>query len=48
MCDTIVSEDPSLTVYCPDKYITREMCDEAVNNCLAPLKLILICLLQLK
>ena len=40
MYDTVVSEDLSLTVYCPDKYITREMCDEVVNHCLAPLKLI--------
>ena len=22
MCDTVVSEDPSLIVYCPDKYKT--------------------------
>ena len=27
----------SFTVYCPYKYITQEMCDEAVNDSLAAL-----------
>ena len=35
MCDTVVSEDPSLIVYCPDKYKTQRMCDEAVDDCQA-------------
>ena len=40
MCDRVVSKDPSLTVYCPDKHITRRICDEVVNDSLAALKLI--------
>ena len=32
MCDKAVSEDPFLLVYCPDKYITQKICDEAVAN----------------
>ena len=40
MCDRIVFEDPFLIVYWPDKYITKKMCDEAVNDSLAILKLI--------
>ena len=40
MCDRVVSEDLPLIVYCPDKYITQRMCDEAVDDSLAALKLI--------
>ena len=40
MCDGVVSEDPFLTVYCPDKYITQKMCDEIADHSLAALKLI--------
>ena len=40
MRDRVVSEDPSLIVYCPNKYITQRMCDEAVDESLEPLKLI--------
>ena len=40
MCDRVVSEDPFLIVYCPDKYITYKMCDIAVDDSLAALKLI--------
>ena len=40
MCDRVVSEDPSLIVYCPDKYITQRMCDGAAGDSLAALKLI--------
>ena len=40
MCDTFVSEDPFLIVYCPDKYKTQRTCDEAVDDCLAALKLV--------
>ena len=32
MCDTVVSNDPPLMVYCPDKYITQKMCDKAVDE----------------
>ena len=40
MCDRVVSEDPFLILYCPDKYITQRMCDKAVDDSLAALKLI--------
>ena len=40
MFDSVVSQDPSLIVYCPDKYKTQRMCDEAVDDCLAALKLV--------
>ena len=40
MCDSTVSEDPFLIVYCPDKYKTQGMCDEAVDDSVAVLKLI--------
>ena len=30
MCDTVVSNDPSIIVECLDKYITQKMCDKAV------------------
>ena len=40
MCDSVVSEDPSLKVYCPDKHITQRMCDEVVDDSLAALILI--------
>ena len=40
MCDSIVSEDPFLIVYYPDKYKTQRMYDEAVDDSLAALKLI--------
>ena len=38
MCDRVVSEDPFLIVYCPDKYITQKMCNKAVDDSLAALK----------
>ena len=40
MCDIIVSEDPFLIVYCPDKYKTQRMCDESVDYSLAASKFI--------
>ena len=40
MCDRVVSENYFLIVLCPDKYITQRMCDEAVDDFLAALKLI--------
>ena len=39
MCGRVVSEDPFLIAYCPDKYITQKMCDEAIDHFLATLKL---------
>ena len=40
MCDIVVSQDPSLIVYCPDEYKTQRMLDEAVIDFLAELKLV--------
>ena len=40
MCDRVVPEDPFLIVCCPDKYIALRMCDEAVDDSPAALKLI--------
>ena len=39
MWDRVVSEDPFLMVYCSDKYELQRSCDEAVDDCLAALKL---------
>ena len=38
--DIVVSLYPFLIVYCVDKYVTQRMCDEAVDDSLAALKLI--------
>ena len=38
MCDTAVANDPPLIVYIPDKYITQNMYDKAVDYSLAVLK----------
>ena len=40
VCDRVVSEDPFLIVYCPDKYITQRMCDKAIDDSLAALEFI--------
>ena len=40
MCDRIVSENPFMIVYCPDRYQTQRLCDEAVHGCQAVLKLV--------
>ena len=40
MCDSVVSEDPFMIVYCPDKCKTQRMCDEAVDDFLAALKFV--------
>ena len=40
MCQRVVSEDLSVIVYCPDKYVTQRMCDEAADDFLAALRLI--------
>ena len=37
--DDPVSNDPSIIVYCPDRYITHKMCDETVDDSVAVLKL---------
>ena len=37
--DRVVSEDPFLTVCCPDKYKTERMCDKDADHSLAALKL---------
>ena len=34
----VVSEDPFLIVYYPDRYKTQRMCDEAVNGSIAALR----------
>ena len=39
MCDRVASEDLFLIAYCPDKYKTQIMCDEAVDS-LAALELV--------
>ena len=36
----VVSEDPILMTYCPDRYKDQIVCDEAVDDCLAVLKFI--------
>ena len=40
MCDRVISEDSFLIVYCSDQYKAQQMCDKAVDNSLAALKLI--------
>ena len=40
MCYRVVSEDPFLIVYCPDKFKTQRICRESVDDSLAALKLI--------
>ena len=39
MCGRVDYGNTFLVVYCPDEYITQKMCDEAVDDCLAALKL---------
>ena len=41
MCDRIISEETFLIIYCPDKYKPERICDKAVDDHLAALKLIL-------
>ena len=49
MCDRVTSEDPFMLLYCSDRYKTQKMCDKAVHDCLAALKIyFLIHLLQVK
>ena len=40
MCSRVVSEDPFLIVYCPDKCKTQRLRFEAVDGSLAALKLV--------
>ena len=40
MCDRVVSKDSFLILYCPDKYITQNTCNEAGDDSPAALKLI--------
>ena len=36
----VISKDLFLIIYCPDKYIIQKLCDEAVDDSIATLKLI--------
>ena len=38
MCNSIICEDPFSIRYVPDEYKTHQMCDKAVDSCLAALK----------
>ena len=40
MCDKVISEDPFSIRYFPDQYKTKQMCDEAVDDCLAALEFV--------
>ena len=35
MFDKVVYGNPFLLQYCPDKYKTKTLCDESVDDCLA-------------
>ena len=36
MCDRIISDDHFSIRYVPDQHNTQQMCDKAVDDCLAP------------
>ena len=40
MYDKIISKNPFSLRYVPGLYKTRQMCDKAVDNCLAALKFV--------
>ena len=40
MCYSFISEDSFSVKYVPDQYKTKEMCDNAVDDCLAALKFV--------
>ena len=40
MCNKIISDDPFSLRYVFDQYKTQQMCDEAVDDCLAALKFV--------
>ena len=48
MCDRDVSEDAFMLIYCTNRYKTQRMCNKAANDCLAALKFVPDCLLQVK
>ena len=48
ICDIVVSSYPFVIVYCSDKNKTQKMCDEAVDDCLAALKIIPVLLQMLE
>ena len=35
MCESTISEDPFPVRYVPDQYTTQQLCDKAVDYCLA-------------
>ena len=39
-CTNVIFEDPFILTYCPGRYKTQKMCDEAVDDCLAVLKFV--------
>ena len=40
ICDRVVSEESFMIIYCPCRYKTQNMCNEAAADCLKALKLI--------
>ena len=40
MCHRIISDDPFSIRYVPDQYKIQQMCDKAVDDCLAALKFV--------
>ena len=40
MCNSIISDDPFSITYVPDRCKTQQMCDNAVDGCLAALNLV--------
>ena len=40
MCNIIICEDLFWTRHVPDQYKTQQMCDKAVDDCLATLKFV--------
>ena len=41
MCNRVISEDSFMLIYCPYRYKTQKMSDEAVDDCLAVSKFII-------
>ena len=48
MYDSVTSEDSFMLVYCPDRYKTQKMRDEAADDYLAALKFIPDCFVRTK
>ena len=40
MCELFTMEDPFIQIYCPNRYKTQKMSNEAVDDCLGALKFI--------